>query len=56
MKKWLSYREYAFLKRPLSLAEVEEVQAMARRLTALSLLQPELDSNYLRIKNATWSR
>lgn len=55
MKKWLSYREFGFLKRPLTLAEAEEVQAMARRLTALCLLQPELDANYLRVKSATWS-
>jgi hypothetical protein len=54
MKKWLSYREYSFLKRPLTLAEAEEVQAMARRLTALRLLQPELDANYLKVKSATW--
>lgn len=55
MKKWLSYREFRFLKRPLTLAEAEEVQSMARRLTALCLLQPELDANYLRVKSATWS-
>lgn len=54
MKKWLSYREHSFLKRPLTLAEAEEVQAMARRLTALCLLQPELDANYLKVKGATW--
>ena len=54
MKKWLSYREHSFLKRPLALAEAEEVQAMARRLTALCLLQPELDANYLKVKSATW--
>jgi hypothetical protein len=54
MKKWLSYREYGSLKRPLTLAEAEEVQAMARRLTALCLLQPELDANYLKVKSATW--
>jgi hypothetical protein len=54
MKKWLSYREYSFLKRPLTLVEAEEVQAMARRLTALCLLQPELDANYLKVKSATW--
>jgi hypothetical protein len=53
MKKWLSYREYSFLKRPLALAEAEEVQAMARRLTALCLLQPELDANYHKTKSAT---
>ncbi len=54
MKKWLSYREHSFLKRPLTLGEAEEVQAMARRLTALCLLQPDLDANYLKVKSATW--
>lgn len=54
MKKWLSYREFSFVQRPLTLAEAEEVQAMARRLTALCLLQPELDANYLKVKSATW--
>jgi hypothetical protein len=54
MKKWLSYREYSFLKRPLTLAEAEEVQAMARRLTALCLLQPQLDANYETVKSNTW--
>ena len=55
MKKWLSYREYSFLKRPMTLAEAEEVQSMARRLAALCLLQPELDANYLKVKRSTWS-
>jgi hypothetical protein len=54
MKKWLSYREYSFLNRPLTLAEVDEVQGMARRLAALCLLQPELDANYHAVKSATW--
>jgi hypothetical protein len=54
MKKWLSYREFCFLNRTLTLGEVEEVQGMARRLTALCLLQPELDANYLKVKSATW--
>ena len=54
MKKWLSYREYSFLKRPLTLVEAEEVKAMARRLTALCLLQRELDANYLAVKSAVW--
>lgn len=55
IKKWLSYREHGFLGRPLTLAEVEEVQAMARRLTALCLLQPPLDANYQAIKVNAWS-
>jgi len=56
MKKWLSYREHSFLKRPLTLAEAEEVQAMARRLTGLCLLQPQLDANYEAVKTSTWKR
>lgn len=55
IKKWLSYREYAILGRALTLAEVEEVQATARRLTALCLLQPQLDANYQAIKVNAWS-
>ena len=46
MKKWLSYRERAILGRPLTLEEIREVTAMARRLTALVALQSELDKNY----------
>jgi hypothetical protein len=56
IKKWLSYREHAILGRALTLAEVEEVQAMARRLTALCLLQPQLDANYETIKANTWKQ
>ena len=54
IKKWLSYREHGILGRALTLAEVEEVQAMARRLTALCLLQPQLDANYQAVANNTW--
>ncbi len=46
MKKWLSYREYGLLGRPLTTDEAREVTAMARRLAALCLLQPALDENY----------
>ena len=46
MKKWLSYREYDLLGRPLKSEEAREVTAMARRLAALCLLQPKLDENY----------
>jgi hypothetical protein len=35
------------------LAEAEEVQAMARRLTGLCLLHPQLDANYERVKANT---
>jgi hypothetical protein len=46
MKKWLSYREYDLLGRPLKSEEAREVTAMARRLAALCLLQSKLDENY----------
>lgn len=56
MKKWLSYREYALLGRPLLTAEIKEVTAMARRLAALVLLQPALDDNYRAVaaNTAVW--
>ncbi len=55
IKKWLSYREMSLLGRPLTLAEVREVQDMARRITAIRLLEPELNANYETIKQATFS-
>jgi Type ISP C-terminal specificity domain len=56
MKKWLSYREFALLDRPLHMAEIKEVTAMARRLAALVLLQPALDDNYRAVvaNTAVW--
>jgi hypothetical protein len=54
IKKWLSYREHSILGRALTLGEVEEVQAMARRLTALCLLQPQLDANYHAVAGKAW--
>ena len=39
IKKWLSYREQRVLGRALTMAEIMEVTAMARRLAALVLLQ-----------------
>jgi len=50
MKKWLSYRESSLLGRPLTTAEVREVQAMARRIAAILLMQPALDANYQAVK------
>ncbi len=48
IKKWLSYREDKLLGRPLKSEEAREVTAMARRLAAIILLQPDLDENYRR--------
>jgi hypothetical protein len=50
IKKWLSYREFALLGRPLKPEEVSEVMNMARRLAAILLMQPELDANYEAVK------
>jgi len=50
IKKWLSYREAALLQRDLSQDEVFEVVNMARRLAALILLEPQLDTNYAAVK------
>jgi hypothetical protein len=50
LKKWLSYREEKVLGRPLTLDEVRAVTAIARRIAALLLLQPQLDANYQAIK------
>ncbi len=55
IKKWLSYREYELLGRPLTPDEAREVTHMARRIAALILLQPELDRNYEAVKAHTVS-
>jgi hypothetical protein len=55
IKKWLSYREQELLGRPLKSDEAREVVNMARRIAAIILLQPQLDANYLAIKNATYA-
>lgn len=46
IKKWLSYREYGLLARPLIGDEVDGVTHMARRIAAIRLLAPALDANY----------
>jgi hypothetical protein len=50
VKKWLSYRESALLGRDLSPDEARCVTEMARRITAILLLEPALDANYERVK------
>ena len=54
MKKWLSYREQRVLGRALTMAEIMEVTAMARRLAALVLLQGALDANYAAVAASTY--
>ena len=54
IKKWLSYREQRVLGRALTMAEIMEVTATARRLGALVLLQAQLNANYRAAAAATW--
>jgi hypothetical protein len=54
IKKWLSYRELSVLHRAITTDEAAEVADIARRLTALCLMQPSLDANYLQIKAAIY--
>ena len=55
IKKWLSYREERLLGRSLKKEEVREVSNMARRISAILLLETELDKNYQLIKQSTYS-
>jgi len=55
LKKWLSYRERKLLGRALTEDEVHEVMRIARRITAILLLEPALDANYQSIKNSIYS-
>lgn len=50
LKKWLSYREYELLGRALTLDEITEVTNMIRRISAILLLEPQLNENYRKIK------
>jgi hypothetical protein len=52
LRKWLSYRDKCVLGRNLTIAEVREFTTIARRLTALVLLGPRLDTNYLETQRA----
>jgi len=46
LRKWLSYRDAAILRRALTVDEARQFRNIARRLTELVLMQPELDVNY----------
>ena len=54
IKKWLSYREYELLGRPMSADEAREVMNMARRIAAILLMGPALDANYRAVCENTW--
>jgi hypothetical protein len=55
IKKWLSYREHDLLGRSLTLEEAREVMNMARRLAAIVLMEPALNSTYLAVKESCYS-
>jgi hypothetical protein len=46
LKKWLSYRDYRVLNRALQVEELEEFQKIARRITSILLLNPQLNAAY----------
>jgi hypothetical protein len=50
VKKWLSYRETDILGRDLEICEVQHLKHMVRRIAALLLLEPRLDTNYEAVK------
>lgn len=56
LKKWLSYREGRLLRRPLTSDEARDFTHSARRIAALIQLQPGLDDNYAKVREAphTW--
>ena len=47
LKKWLSYRQRDVLGRALTADEARDFQSVARRIAALLLLDPDLDSAYV---------
>jgi hypothetical protein len=55
IKKWLSYREQRILGRALTKEEVRYVQEMVRRIAAILLLAPSLDSSYEAVKGDVFS-
>lgn len=54
LKKWLSYRERKLLGRSLTVNEVREFTAIARRIAALLLMEADLNANYQQVKMATF--
>jgi hypothetical protein len=55
LKKWLSYREQEVLGRALTATEAREVGSIIKRLTALVLVQPQLDANYRDVRETAFS-
>jgi predicted helicase len=56
LKKWLSYRQYDLLGRALTLDEITEATNMIRRISAVLLLEPQLNENYRKIKTHFYTK
>ena len=54
IKKWLSYREFELLDRPLTPEEAREIMNITRRIAAIVLMEPALDKNYQAVQSATY--
>jgi hypothetical protein len=54
IKKWLSYRETKIIDRPITVAEVDHVRDVVRRLAAVCLLGEKLDANCAAVKQAAY--
>ena len=53
LRKWLSYRDKRALGRDLHIDEARMFMNIVRRLTAIVLLGPKLDENYLKVTDAS---
>jgi len=51
LRKWLSYRDKRALGRDLTTEEARTFANLVRRLSALVLLGPKLDTNYLKLSD-----
>ena len=55
IKKWLSYREREILGRGLTMEEARVVTDIARRIAAILLMEPALDTNYEAVTKVTYN-
>jgi len=55
LKKWLSYREMEITGQSLDSASVDQFKDIVCRLTLLVLLQPQLDDNYSKIADNSFT-
>jgi hypothetical protein len=54
LKKWLSYRDRSILGREITKDEAREFTHMVRRIAAMLLMEPALDTNYAGIKSVSY--